>query len=177
MFIAAATKEKHDTILKQVLERACLKGVKFNKDKIQFLVDSIRYMGHIFSKDGVKPDDDKVEAINRMPPSTDKKGLQRLLGTIQYLTQYILHESNLTAPLRVLLRNEIIWQWGPEHQEALDKLKQTSTMVPVLRYFNPAEQLEIQANASKDGLGTRIIRSDLPLHRDTTVSSGNYIDP
>ncbi|KYO47567.1 hypothetical protein Y1Q_0019680 [Alligator mississippiensis] len=114
MLIAVATKEEHDTILKQVLKRARLKGVKFNKDNIQFLVDSVRYMGHIFSKDGVKTNDDKVETTNRMPPPTDQNGLQKFLRTIQNLAQYIPHVQP-DGLLRALLSNYIIWQWGPKH--------------------------------------------------------------
>ncbi|KYO27425.1 hypothetical protein Y1Q_0013450 [Alligator mississippiensis] len=177
MLIVAATKEEHDTILKQVLERARLKRIKFNKDKIQFLVDSIMYMGHIVSKDGVKPDNDKVEAINRIPPPTDTEGLQKLLRTIQYLAQYIPCKSSLTAPQRTLLRNDVIWRRGPEHQETLDKLKQTITTAPVLRYFNPAEQLEIQADASKDGLGACLFQQNQPIayaSRALTQSERNY---
>lgn len=78
-------------------------------------------MGYVFSKDGIRPDDNKVEAINKMPQPVDKEGLQRLLGTIQYLFQYIPNDSRLIAPLRALLRNEKLWQWGPEQQEPLNQ--------------------------------------------------------
>ncbi|XP_053104922.1 uncharacterized protein K02A2.6-like [Hemicordylus capensis] len=47
MIIAARTSEEHNQILHQVMETARAKNIKFNKEKIQFKVDSVKYMGHI----------------------------------------------------------------------------------------------------------------------------------
>ena len=39
-------------------------------------------MGRILSKDGCKPDPEKVKAIVEMPDPEDKKGIERSLGTL-----------------------------------------------------------------------------------------------
>uniref|UniRef100_A0A803KB09 Gypsy retrotransposon integrase-like protein 1 n=1 Tax=Xenopus tropicalis TaxID=8364 RepID=A0A803KB09_XENTR len=163
MIIAASTKQEHDDILNKVMERARKLNVKFNKDKIQYLVKEVKYMGHIISSDGVKPDDSKISAILNMPPPQDKKGLMRFLGMTRYLAQYIPKEASLTAPLRMLLKKDILWQWGPEQDKALNLLKSSLTQAPVLSYFDPAKQLEIQADASKDGLGACLMQERKPI--------------
>ena len=33
----------------------------------------VNYLGHIVSKDGLKPDPDKVKAIDQMPEPTDRE--------------------------------------------------------------------------------------------------------
>lgn len=119
MIIAAATKEEHDHILQQVMDRATRLNVKFNADRIQYMVSEVTYMGHIISAGRVRADDSKVTAITQMPPPEDKNGLQRT----RFLAQYIPDEPTLTVPLRTLLRKDIIWQWHPEHQAALDRLR------------------------------------------------------
>lgn len=58
MIFVAADKEEHDTILKHVLQRAWQKSIKLNKNMILFLVKDIKYTGHMFSKNGIRPDDD-----------------------------------------------------------------------------------------------------------------------
>ena len=56
IIIAAANVEEHDMILRQVLARARDRNVKFNFDKLQLRVNSVKYLGTIVSDEGIKPD-------------------------------------------------------------------------------------------------------------------------
>ncbi|KAL1271927.1 hypothetical protein QQF64_030943 [Cirrhinus molitorella] len=134
-------------------------------------------MGHVISEDGVQPDNEKVEAIVNMPAPEDKKGLQRLLGMTKYLSQYIRNEAVLTAPLRQLLRKDSEWLWMPEHDAALGSLKKALTEAPVLRFFDPQQQIVLQADASKDGLGACLLQQERPVtyaSRALTLAERNY---
>ena len=53
MIIAAATVKEHDEILQKVMTRAKEANVKFNKEKVQYKVCSVNYMGHIVTSEGV----------------------------------------------------------------------------------------------------------------------------
>jgi len=46
----------------------------------------------------IKPDDNKVRAINEMPAPSDKKGVERLLGTVNYLGKFIPNLATVTKP-------------------------------------------------------------------------------
>jgi len=46
--IAADTKQEHDNIVKELLNRARKYNVKFNKDKIQYCKDQVTFLGHLF---------------------------------------------------------------------------------------------------------------------------------
>lgn len=105
----------------------------------------------------------KDKANAEMPPSPDKAGLQRMLGMIKYLAQYIPGEATITAPLRQLLRKDNVWQWQNENEEAVKKLKDALTSAPVLRFFDPMKQLIIQVDASKDDLGACLLQEDHPI--------------
>lgn len=109
--------------------------------------------GHIVTTEGVKVDEAKVKAIAEMPSTTDKTGLQQMLGVINYLARYIPGEATTIAPLRQLLQKDNVWQWQHENEDAVKKLKDALMTAPVLRFFDPKKQLIIQADASKDGLG------------------------
>lgn len=63
MIIAAKTAEEHDQILQQVIETSTSKNITFNKEKMQFKVDSVKYLGDIVTAQGVYPDGEKVKAI------------------------------------------------------------------------------------------------------------------
>ncbi|KAL7876961.1 hypothetical protein SRHO_G00036040 [Serrasalmus rhombeus] len=163
MIIAASSEQEHDVILHKVMERAKIANVKFNKDKIQFKVDTVKYMGHVITAAGQRADDAKIKAIVDMPTPDDKQSLQRLVGMTKFLAQYIPNEASLTAPLRQLLKKDTVWQWCPHHSAALKTLKETLTQTPVLRYFDHKMPLTLQADSSKDGLGACLLQEGHPV--------------
>ena len=48
--------EEHDTRLKQVFTRAREVNLKFNAKKYKIKQEEVPYVGHVLSKDGLKPD-------------------------------------------------------------------------------------------------------------------------
>ena len=48
--------EEHDARLKQVLTRAREVNLKFNAKKCKIKQEEVPYVGHVLSKDGLKPD-------------------------------------------------------------------------------------------------------------------------
>lgn len=104
IIVAGAGGDSHDTALKHVLDRARERNIKFNRSKIQLRVDKVKYLGSIVSAEGFRPEPDKIKAIADMPQLQNKQDLQRLLGMVNYLSQYIPNMSEITAPLRSLLK-------------------------------------------------------------------------
>ena len=100
LIIAEKDEQEHDTALLVVMERARAKNVKFSRDKLQYKIKQVKYTGHLIGENGQQPDPTKAEAINAMPTPKDRKGVQRLLGTIKYLAPYIPGESDITELLR-----------------------------------------------------------------------------
>ena len=100
-------------------------------------MNQVKYLGDIATADGFKPDPKKIKAIIDMPEPQSKQDLQRLLGMVNYLSQYIPNMSEITSPLRALLKKNTQWVWYDEHRYAIEKLKQALTNSPVLQYFNP----------------------------------------
>ena len=177
MIIAGEDDKDHDQILKKVMERARLKNVKFNQSKIQFRVPQVHFMGNIVTADGLRPDDSKVQAIVNMPPPDGKPALRRLLGLVKYLAQYIPHESDITQPLRSLLKEDVQWQWMPEHEEALQKIRDVLSSQPLLRFYDVQKPVTIQADASSSGLGACLLQENQPVayaSRALTSAEKNY---
>ena len=146
-----------------MLSRAREKGVKFNSEKVQFKIGQVEYMGNLVSSDGLKPDPKKIEAIMNMPKPTDVNSLQRLLGLIKYLAQYIPNESAITEPLRELIKKDAEWNWQPEHDKAIESLKAVLTSKPVLAFYDVSEPVTIQEDASQSGLGACLMQKEKPV--------------
>jgi len=74
--ILGESAQQHDS---QVHNRARERNLKLNKQKCQIRKDKISYIGHTLTKDGLRPDSKKAEAIMSMPSPKNKKELQRFL--------------------------------------------------------------------------------------------------
>lgn len=57
-------KREHNKILEKVLSRTRSFGVNFNQNKCKFLVQEIKYVGHIFNQFGINPENDKIKALS-----------------------------------------------------------------------------------------------------------------
>ena len=49
----------------------------------------VKFMGHLITKDGLKPDPDKIKDVENMPKPTSKQYLLSLLGFINYLAKFM----------------------------------------------------------------------------------------
>ena len=163
MLIAAKSEEEHDDILTKVLQRAREHGVKFNKKKIQFKCKEVTYMGRILGVNGVRPDPKKIRAILEMPTPSDKPALQRLLGLVNFLSPFIPNMSEVTSPLRALLKKGTIFMWLPEHEKAMTKLHSILSAEPVLQMYDESKPLTIQCDASIHGLGACALQKGRPI--------------
>jgi len=53
-------------------------------------MNSVVYLGHVFSKEGLKLDPNRGKAINEMPVPDSKESLLRFLGMTAYIAQFII---------------------------------------------------------------------------------------
>ena len=79
----------HDQNLRRLLERCQEMSIKLNQDKLTLRVDTLDFMGHRLTADGLKPDPTKVEAIVNMEAPKDKSEVQRFCGAVNYLAKFL----------------------------------------------------------------------------------------
>ena len=134
--VIAGHDTEHDEAFHRVLAGAKENNIRFIPNNLQFNIPEVEYLGHIVSHEGIRPASDKVEAIVKIPKPEDRSGVRRLLGMIKYLPEFIPHDSDITAPLRELLKKEAQWTWNHEHDGALQKVKEALTADPVLTFYD-----------------------------------------
>ena len=71
--------------------------------------------------------------------------------------------SELTAPLRSLLKCDVPWAWFPEHDTALTKLKSVLSSAPVLRFYDTNLPTKLQVDTCKNGLGACLMQQNQPV--------------
>ena len=120
-------------------------------------------MGHLLTKNGVKADPRKVEAILKMPRPENPKAVQRLLGTVNYLSRFLPKLSELSEPMRKLTVNDTPWHWETQQEDAYQTILSLMVKAPVLSYYDVKEEVTIQADSSKSGLGAVLLQNGKPI--------------
>ena len=123
ILVWGATIQEHDERLMKTLQRCQEINLTLNREKCEFRVKEVIYIGHKLTAEEVKPDEQKVEAIKRVPPPEDKKGTERLLGVVNYLAKFVPNMSTITKPIRELLRSDVEFQWGDAQKMHFKKWK------------------------------------------------------
>jgi hypothetical protein len=106
--------------------------VKLNLEKCVFVVPRGMLLGYIISQWGIKPNPEKVAALDRMGPIRDLKVVQKVLGCLATLSRFISRLGEKGLPLYRLLKKHERFSWTAEAQETLDKIKTTLTHAPIL---------------------------------------------
>lgn len=153
----------HDVKLRQFLSRCREKNIKLNSEKFRLRQQEVPYIGHLLTADGLKIDPEKIRAVRDMPRPTDVKGVQRLMGMVNYLSKFYKHLSDDCDILRQLTHKDNMWEWTEMHDNAFSRLKDNIAKAPVLKYYNPQEELTLQRDASETGLGAALTQEGKPV--------------
>ena len=71
--------------------------------------------------------------------------------------------SEVCELLRRLTMKDVEWHWTEHQEQAFNKLKQVATEAPVLKYFEPKEELTLQSDAFNTGLGAVLTQNGQPI--------------
>ena len=111
ILITGVTKVEHDNNLKEVLGRLQEHGVQLKKEKCSFYQESVQYLGHHISAEGVHTTKDKTRAILDAPEPKNIQELKSFLGLLNYYAKFIPNLALLLHPLNKLLKKDQKWQW------------------------------------------------------------------
>ena len=62
------------------------------------------------------------------------------------------------------MKKEVPFVWQPEHQKALQELKQLIAETPELVYYDENKEIVIQSGASMKGLGCVLLQDGRPVY-------------
>ena len=130
---ATPTLEDHIERLEEVF--SCMKqaGLKCKPSKCEILRDSIKYLGRLVDKHGVRPDSEAVEAVlTWKAPKTDTQ-LMSFLGFANYYREFIKGYADKIYPMQRLMRNKgKKFTWTDEAQVSFENIKRELCEAPVL---------------------------------------------
>src|SRR6266498_5533034 len=118
--------------MKKVLEALRQAGLKLKLEKCEFAKKQLKYLSFIVGEFGIKLNPEKVRAIVDQPAPTNQMQIRSFLEMIGFFRNHIQGFSTIAGPMTNLLAKEVTYVWGPEQQQAFERLKQIISTVPVL---------------------------------------------
>jgi hypothetical protein len=174
--ISKLSLEDHLEKLEEVLRQLCDAGLKVNAAKLTFCALEIEYLGYVLTRDSIKPQSNKVQAILAIEPPTGVRQLRHFLGMVQYYHDLWARRSDMLAPLTSLVgecgqtkstkakgTKKVPWHWDKVHQRAFVHVKATIAKDAVLAYLHYSKVFGIYTDASSKQLGAVITQDNRPI--------------
>lgn len=181
IIIYSRTFEEHLTHLEEVFLRLRQANVKLKSSKCFFARDHVEYLGHIVSRDGIRPNPDKIRAVTEFPIPKNTKGVRSFLGLANYYRRFVKGFATIAAPLNHLLRKHVRFKWDANCQRAFDALKQALVTAPILAFPDFSLPFDLYVDASLDGIGMTLAQTQhgnevaiAYAGRDLTPAERNY---
>jgi len=87
--ITDATEAEHNENLEEVLRRLQDRGVWLKQEKCSFYQESVEYLGHRISENGVHITKEKMQAVLDASEPRNVQELQSFLGLLNYYAKFI----------------------------------------------------------------------------------------
>ena len=88
IIVTKGTIAKHEAEVKEPLRKLENAGYRLHPKKCEFFKQEAEWVGHRKDQTGIRPLQDKLEAITKIDIPKNEKELKSFLGAIQYLSKY-----------------------------------------------------------------------------------------
>ncbi|WMV43384.1 hypothetical protein MTR67_036769 [Solanum verrucosum] len=177
ILIYSRNEEEHASHLRVVLQT--LKDhqlfAKFNK--CEFWLQSVAFLGHIVSSEGIRVDSQKIETVKQWPRPTSATDIRSFLGLAGYYRQFVEGFSSIASPLTKLTQKKVKFQWSDDCEKSFAELKTRLTTAPVLTLPEGSDGYVIYCDASRVGLGCVLMQRGKVIayaSRQLKVHEKNY---
>ncbi len=153
ILIFSRTFDEHIEHLELLAQAILREGFRLKFTKCSFATNSVQYLGHVISKNSVKPVNNNLISIKNFPVPENKKNVRQFLGKINFYHKFIENAATVLEPFHHLLRKNTPFIWSDECQYAFESIKDYLTSAPILAIFDRNLPITIYTDASGVGIG------------------------
>ena len=123
-------------------------------------MESRRLLGFIVSKDGIRLNPLKVQAIINLSPPANLHQLQSLQGKANFLRRFVVNYAELTNGFTRLLKKDTKFAWDDIAQASFDALKHVLTNAPLIHPPNYHQDYLLYLAAADNTLAMVLVQED-----------------
>jgi len=124
-------------------------------------------LGHRITDEGVKPDPQKIQCVQKFPVPNNVREVKTFLGLSGYYRRFIQNYRQIAKPLTTLLKKDTPYKWDDLCQQSFETLKNCLTQAPVLQYPDFSKPFNLTCDPSNYAIGCVFsqghIGKDLPI--------------
>ena len=161
VIIVGRTFKEHLQNLDAVLRRIQGAGLKLKPGKCMFFQEKVNYLEHVISREGVTPDNTKIEKVASWPIPQSTRSVQQFLGFANYYRRFIKDFSTIAKPLHRLTERGANFKWTDACQAAFIKLRKHLSTPPFPDF---SRKFILDMDASDCGIGGVLSQVDANGH-------------
>ena len=104
--VTRGNKQDHEKKQFDILIKVEKAGYRASKRKSEFFMNRTKWLGHEIDENGIKPNEEKIEAIQKLNPPKNTKELKSILGAIHNMAKFLPKLSEQTDRLRKFLKKK-----------------------------------------------------------------------
>ena len=162
IIIFSRTAEEHERHVKTVLQVLNSVGMILNLEKCKFFQPEVRFLGHIISKDGSRPDPRRINKILEWPTPRNITELRGFNSLASGYSQYVDWFAEALRPLTDLQKGASAKQsaiaWGDKEEEAFQEVKRLLTSEPILMHPQLGKPFYVDPDASQFVIGAQLLQ-------------------
>jgi hypothetical protein len=160
ILIYSKNDEEHAGHLRIVLQRLRDHKLYAKFSKCEFWLDSVKFLGHTISKEGISVDASKVQEVMDWKPPKTVHQIRSFLGLAGYYRRFIPDFSRIAKSMTELLKKGVKFVWSEDCEKAFHTLRQHLTTAPVLVQPDNSQPFEVFCDASSTGLGCVLMQEN-----------------
>ena len=122
------------------------------------------FLGHVVTKDGIKPNPDKIQGLEQFTLPKTVKEFQAFLGLSGYYRKFIQDYAKIAKPMTYYLKKDTKIDLNDQkYIESFNKLKTILTSNTVLKYPDFEDQFTLTTDASNHALGAVLSQKQGPI--------------
>ena len=174
IIVFSESKKEHLTNLGCIFDLLKEADLKLGLSKCKFMCQSVQYLGHVISANGITPDPGKIELLKNFKRPTTVVEIQSFLGLASYYRRFIKNFADIAHPLIELTKKKKdkgnhnsqakkpitkqvagtdIFTWGNAEQTSFEKLRECLITPPIVAFPDFDKEFLIFTDASNYGIG------------------------
>lgn len=153
IIVPGSTFKEELTRLEHVFQRMRDANLKLKPSKCILFQRSVKFLGHVVSKEGIQTDPEKIESVQNWPIPKNAREIKSFLGLCSYYRKFVKGFADKARPLHQACEKGTRFVWTENCQTAFNTLKEALTSPPILVYPVADKPFILDTDASNFAVG------------------------